>query len=155
MSHQSSGPAKQEVYADLLDGLLDAREDPVTARFDAELDAAVRDGSVPASTARRLRFWQRASLHALADHTRMVLPTVLGTLDAARTEAEQVADELTATLGAEPAAEPHKDLDGDTPGATSSPQSPGPSTLEQRHHRLIVADLVATAPHVPPNDTTN
>lgn len=155
MTHESSGPARQEAYASLLDSLLDAREDPVTARFDAELDAAVRSGVLPAGTARRLRFWQRASLHALADHTRMVLPTVLGALDAARDDTAHVLAGLTETLGDEPSPTPDQNGADDTPEAASSPQRPGPSTLEQRHHRLIVADLVATVPHVKPNNPTN
>src|SRR5512145_608011 len=75
------------VYADLVGGLLDARDDPATARFDHELALAVEAGQVTAATARRLRFWQRASLRLLADHTRSVLPTALGALEASRREA--------------------------------------------------------------------
>ena len=69
---------QHQVYADLVGGLLDAREDPAAVRFDAELAAAVTRGEVSPETAKRLRAWQRASVRGVADHVRAVLPTVAG-----------------------------------------------------------------------------
>lgn len=88
----------ERVYADLVGGLLDSRDDPATERFDAELARAVDRGELDPDLARRLKFWQRSSLRALTDHTRTVLPTVLGVLAAARRDAHRDADELGATL---------------------------------------------------------
>ena len=53
--------ARQRRYADLVGGLLDARIDPATARFDAELATALAAGTLSRGGRDRLRFWQRAS----------------------------------------------------------------------------------------------
>ena len=76
-------------YADLVGGLLDARTDPATERFDAELEVFVTNGTVTPAAARTLRFWQRASLRSLVDHARAVLPPALAALEAARAESSQ------------------------------------------------------------------
>lgn len=159
-------------YSDLVGGLLDARDDPATARFDAELAQAVDRGDVSADTARRLKFWQRASLRALTDHTRAVLPTALGALEASRREARQNATTDAELLDqeVEPAAEPDPGSDPadaehepeappetpaappaevdlrDTPGAASTAPAPGPSSLGGRAHRMIIAGLVPALP---------
>lgn len=166
MRRDSGDPAHRKVYADLVDGLLDARDDPATARFDAELDAAVANGAMTSATARRLRFWQRASLRALADHTRAVLPTALGALDASRREARATVDELAATLGPAEPAEPAAPAEGvrptaprpqtspplgDTPEPASAAGAPPPPTLEPGRNRLFVADLVTAVPKSDPS----
>ncbi|HEU4912978.1 MAG TPA: hypothetical protein VFV76_13875 [Actinomycetes bacterium] len=107
----------ERVYADLVGGLLDSRDDPATERFDAELARAVDRGELDPDLARRLRFWQRSSLRALTDHTRTVLPTVLGVLAAARRDAHRDADELGATLAE---AQP----ESAAPTAASEPAAP-------------------------------
>ena len=91
-------PAR-DVWSDLVGGLLDARTDPATARFDAELAAGLADGSLTEDAAHRLRFWQRASIRSLADHARTVLPVALGALEAARHEAERDVAEAADVLG--------------------------------------------------------
>ena len=101
-------PAR-DVWSDLVGGLLDARVDPATARFDAELSAGLADGSLTEDAAHRLRFWQRASVRALADHARTVLPVALGALEAARHEAERDATEAADVLG-EPVPTPVPEL---------------------------------------------
>lgn len=133
-------------YADLVSGLLGARSDAATGRFDTELDEAVAHGEVSAATARRLRFWQRASLRALADHTRHVLPTALAALEDSRRDAEARVSELLGALreqqdletAVEAAANP------DTPGPASTVTLPRPISLEQPRSRLLVAGLVTT-----------
>lgn len=156
------------IYADLVSGLLDARSDPATARFDDELNAAVEAGAVTAETARRLRFWQRASLRLLADHTRAVLPAALGALDASREEAEAYVEQLLHVVRDEAPVEqeaPHEaDRERsaepppppgppppvrrrDTPEPASTAGPPAPSSLEERR-RLIVAELVSAAPDI-------
>ncbi len=177
----------RDVWYDLVGGLLDARDDPATARFDAELAAGLAAGTLTEEAAHRLRFWQRASVRSLADHARTVVPVALGALAAARHDAERYADQAAAALSeVEPAQEPEEPVDhGDgeseapeqaagppdpwhpsdpapgteaEPPATlvdlaaleaarraSAPEPSGPSTLEGRPPRLLVAGLT-TAP---------
>lgn len=182
MSADQTATGRRQVFADLVAGLLDARDDPASDRFDAELEAALTNGTITAETAHRLRFWQRASVRTLADHTRTVLPAALGALEAARREARQDVADMASTLGPDPQTrdrprsapteaesdpEPKPETDaeadfeadtrarpgapqpppgptgwGDTPGGASSTPAVGPSSLEQRRNRLIVADLV-------------
>lgn len=159
----------ERVYADLVSGLLGARTDPATERFDVELDAAVERGDVGAEVARRLRFWQRASLRALTDHTRSVLPTALGALDASRRDAEAYVDELLDALHEarpddapddlepdpvtsnddveHPAATPTEDPETpDTPDPASTVSVPRTISLEGPRPRLLVVGLVTTDP---------
>lgn len=119
--------AGRDVWADLVGGLLDARSDPATARFDAELTAGLADGSLTEAAAHRLRFWQRASVRLLADHARTVLPVAVGALDAARLEAERYADEAADVLGDadEAAPEPSEaPADAWVPPAAEAPSEP-------------------------------
>jgi hypothetical protein len=85
----SSASARGVAYSDLVGGLLDARVDAATQRFDAELIAAVEAGAVTTEAARRLRFWQRASVRGVVDHARTVLPPALEALDSARDESKR------------------------------------------------------------------
>lgn len=141
MGREPGDLAERRVYADLVDGLLDARDDPASARFDAELDAAVAAGEISAATARRLRFWQRASVRALADHTRAVLPTCLSALEASRREVAERTAQLAETLG--PRDTPTPSAPASAPAATRAP------TLDSGQARLIVADLVTAPPAHP------
>ena len=173
--------AQHQVYADLVGGLLDAREDPAVVRFDAELAAAVTRGEVSPETAKRLRAWHRASVRGVADHVRAVLPTVLAALESAQADARaQVADLADALADAgttgdpagdvprSPGAGPASDLTparvipaqaasartgapGDTPEPTSSPPHGGPSSLGAATSRLMVADLVPSRSPVVPD----
>jgi hypothetical protein len=159
----------RDVWSDLVGGLLDARTDPATARFDADLAAAVAAGSVTEESAHRLRFWQRASVRALADHARTVLPVALGALAAAGREAETYAEEAATALRAaepappvpqepqqppEPSQEPQQPPERaqnppapdvvtlpDAARRASTPQPSRPRTLEEPRARLLVADL--------------
>jgi hypothetical protein len=154
----------RDVWTDLVGGLIDARADPATARFDAELADAVAAGALPEETATRLRFWQRASLRAVADHARTVLPVALGALDAARREAEEDAEVAAATLEAATAvraaaAEPAEDTvvpvrpeEVDLLRRASTPGPARPSTLEGDRPRQLVAGLVSAIEH--PTRTT-
>lgn len=118
----------ERVYADLVGGLLDSRDDPATERFDAELARAVDRGELDPDLARRLRFWQRASLRALTDHTRTVLPTVLGVLAAARRDAHRDADELGATLAE---AQPESAAPIAAPEPAAPPAEPKPAAQSE------------------------
>lgn len=132
--------ARQVAYADLVGGLLDARLDPATERFDAELTAAIAAGTVTAEAARTLRYWQRAGIRGLVDHARHVLPPALVALEAAReTSTETVAAEqqswAEATAG--------------TPSAATEPEptpaaAPSINLTDRRHSRLIVAGLMSS-----------
>jgi hypothetical protein len=81
--------ARHVAYADLVGGLLDARVDPATEHFDAELSAALAAGTVTPEAARTLRFWQRASVRGLVEHARAVLPPALSALEAAQMESKE------------------------------------------------------------------
>jgi hypothetical protein len=133
----SVGP-RRDVWADVVGGLIDARSDPATARFDAELATAEASGAVSAEAAHRLRFWQRASVRALADHARTVLPIALGALDAARRDAVEHADQGDAAL-AEPRPAPDEPVqqltpatDDTTEGAANDWSAPATVTLDLR-----------------------
>lgn len=126
----------EQVYAELVSGLLDARADPATERFDSELDAAVSRGEVTADTAYQLRLWQRASLRGVVDHTRSVLPAALIALETSRRDAE--AAMVT--------------VDSSVTGAGTggeSPAQPPSIDLDPPRRRMLVAGLVSTAPPTP------
>ena len=117
----------RDVWYDLVGGLLDARDDPATARFDAELAAGLAAGTLTEDAAHRLRFWQRASVRSFADHARTVVPVALGALAAARREAQRYADEAATALGeaerAGPAEQP-ADQGQDAPEQPEQPAGP-------------------------------
>jgi hypothetical protein len=154
----------RDVWTDLVGGLIDARADPATARFDAELADAVTAGALSEETAGRLKFWQRASVRAVADHARTVLPVALGALDAARREAEEDVEVAAATLEAATvaraaAADPAEDTvvpvqpdEVDLLRRASTREHVRPSTLDEDHPRQLVAGLVSALEH--PSRTT-
>ena len=149
----------RDVWTDLVGGLIDARADPATARFDAELADAVAAGALPEETATRLRFWQRASVRAVADHARTVLPVALGALEAARREAHEDAEVAAATLEAATAARaaaagsaedtgvPVRPDEVDLLRRASTPEPARPRTLEGDRPRQLVAGLVTALEH--------
>jgi hypothetical protein len=98
MSADERGPDRLDVWSDLVSGLLDARDDPATLRFDEELAAAVEAGEVTPHAAHRLRYWQRACLRALSDHVLTVFPASLGALAEAREDAGRYADQAARML---------------------------------------------------------
>jgi hypothetical protein len=91
-------PDRQDAWSDLVSGLLDARDDPMTIRFDEELAAAVESGEVTPQAAHRLRYWQRACLRAFSDHVLTVLPASFGALAEAREDAGRYADQAAQML---------------------------------------------------------
>ncbi len=150
--------ARHVAYADLVGGLLDARVDPATEHFDAELSAALAAGTVTAEAARTLRFWQRASVRGLVEHARSVLPPALSALEAAQEESkETVAAEqrswTAATAGtardlADQAdqvdpTDPGDETDATPPVVTPSVQS-SINLTDHRRSRLIVAGLMSS-----------
>ncbi len=124
----------EAAYADLVAGLLDARDDLAGTRFDVALQDAVASGEVSADTARALRFWQRAALRELADHVATVLPATLAALDRARAEAAArlAADETLITGGSAPISDTEREA-----ANTLSERSP----IVDDRRRLIVAAL--------------
>lgn len=154
--------ARESAYAELVAGLVDARDDVATQRFDAELAAAAADGRVDPATARTLRWWQRASVRAVSDHTRNALPPVLAALDRAHDIAvEDVADAQRALddamMAAFPAVTPAADTEaiaaaaapapGGADGPTTAPEAPVDlTTPEVTSRRLLVAGLTPLPP---------
>lgn len=145
----STGGARGSAYADLVSGLLDARDDPATERFDAELKAAVEAGDVSAEAARSLRFWQRAAMRSLVDHARTVLPAALCALDSARADsAESAAAAEETWRGGRAGGDAAPPVTKTTTPARESPstgRTEAPSSLEERRNRLIVAGLTTVA----------
>ena len=132
--------ARQVAYADLVGGLLDARLDPATERFDAELSAAIAAGTVTAEAARTLRFWQRAGIRSLVEHARHVLPPALAALEAAREESNE-------TVAAEQ--QSWAEATASTPSAATAPAAapsaaPSINLTDRRPSRLIVAGLMSS-----------
>lgn len=133
MSHLA---VQRAAYAEIVTALADARPDPATERFDAELDAAVASGELDEQLARTLRWRQRESIRAIRDHLAEVLPTVLETLNSSTdTSAKTSADASVDTIASS---------DGDA--RTVNPASPRISHPErgaQPQRRVLVASLVA------------
>jgi hypothetical protein len=146
--------SREAALSDLVGGLLDARSDPATERFDAELAAAEEDGRVDPQTAKVLRWWQREALRALVEHSRTVLPPTLLALEQAAAGADREA-EASAASWARAVAD-----DSDDPGpgtrragtrehdadavASSEPAEPPlnpPADLSEHRRRLLVAGL--------------
>ena len=84
---------RSSAYAELVSGLLEARHDAASGRFDAEVAAAEADGRIDERTARVLRWWQRESVRAVVEHARSVIPPALGALDEADEEASRQNDD--------------------------------------------------------------
>lgn len=84
---------RSSAYAELVSGLLEARHDAASARFDAEIAAAEADGRIDERTARVLRWWQRESVRAVVEHARSVIPPALGAIDEADKEAARQNDD--------------------------------------------------------------
>jgi hypothetical protein len=109
--------------AALVAALLGVRTDHASARFDAEIDAALAANALDVQTARALRFWQRASVQAVEDYTAGVLPVALAAgADADREGADDVVEASAAwqeaqTAQAAPAAQSAPILDDSTPAA--------------------------------------
>jgi hypothetical protein len=94
--HRPTMPSRDR-YSAVVAALLDVRIDHPTQRFDAELDAALADGRIDASTARALRWWQRMSVRAAESYASTVVPAVLIARDEADEQATSDADEIAAS----------------------------------------------------------
>ena len=88
-----SGAVAPDRYTAVVAALLDVRVDHSSARFDAELQTALAEGRIDATTARALRWWQRASVQTLSTYSATVLPAVLAARDAAD---QQASDDIGA-----------------------------------------------------------
>jgi hypothetical protein len=100
------GQTDQDRVAALVASLLGVRTDHASARFDAEIEAALTANRLDVQTARALRFWQRASVRAVEDYAGAVLPTVLPALAAAHNANQQGADDTVDAATAWDAAQP-------------------------------------------------
>jgi hypothetical protein len=166
-------PPGSALLAALVGPLLDARSQPAAAEFDRLISAAVASGGIDQALARQLRFWQRASVHELADHVRTVLPAVLPvamtavTASAAEADASAVAAEAAwqtkdtkhgkrpavAPTGPDRGAEAQPDVvvsaaDGiaiDTAPAGDDTQTAAADSNTHLRRRMFVAGLTSTA----------
>jgi hypothetical protein len=89
---------RSTAYAELVSGLLEARHDSASARFDVEVAAAEADGRIDERTARVLRWWQRESVRAVVEHARSVIPPALGAIDEADEQATRQNDDAAQAL---------------------------------------------------------
>ena len=132
--------SREAALSDLVAGLLDARLDPATERFDAELAAAEEDGRVDPQTAKVLRWWQREAQRALVEHARVVLPATLLALEQAASGADREVEAAAASWARATADEP--DDSGSTPptgprrrsqptSTTTQGAEPGPASYEE------------------------
>jgi len=129
--------------------VVDARPDPTTEHFDAELAAAVADGRCDAATARTLRWWQRESVRGVHAYLADALPPILEALDkAAGGMAAAVGESVEAwatardTTAQEPVTAPS--------GASRPVASPSARDRLADRRRELVAGLVGTEPPLPP-----
>ncbi len=128
-------------YTDLVAGVLAVRTDHASARFDLELARAEAAGTIDADTARTLRWWQRESVRAVADHVTRVLPEVLGEVADADAEAADQVDAsadawatATALAGLGPAGAPRSGEPTAGPEASVTPltTTAGPGAGSQK-----------------------
>lgn len=128
--------SREKALGEVVAGLLDARHDPATARFDEELAKAEAEGRIDPRTATALRWWQRQSLRALVEHARSTVPAAVAALERAREAAELGAAE---SAGAWARAEAPID-----PAGAGEP-APAPQTIDlETRRRLFVAGLPRT-----------
>lgn len=73
----------------LVAALVATRTDHATARFDEVLAEAEAAGLVDGPTARTLRWWQRESVRAVAEHVTEVLPATIARMAASDAEARE------------------------------------------------------------------
>ena len=144
----SGGPVnsydvREAAYAELVVGLIDARDRAAEERFDAELDAAEVAGRVDSETARTLRWWQRESLRAVVSQAEMVVPPTLAALEAA-------AHELRERTHAQPTnADSHEDSyeldlrDGELPDDEQDEDDYDDEAPQPRHAMPPPTDLTA------------
>jgi len=92
--------------AALVAALLGVRTDHASARFDAEVEAALAANRIDVKTARALRFWQRASVQAVEEYIGTALPGALAARDSADSQGSTDAAEAAAAWEQAQAAQP-------------------------------------------------
>jgi hypothetical protein len=144
----ASRRSREAALADLVAGLLDARTDPATERFDAELVAAEDAGRIDPQTAKVLRWWQREAQRSLVDHARIVLPPTLLALEQAASGADREVDAAAASWARAVA----DDSDPATPATTPSAAAAPPAAADPRATPEPVPDDTPEEPLPPPAD---
>jgi hypothetical protein len=91
-----AGPAIDR-YTALVAALLGVRTDYASARFDAEVAAAIAANRLDVGAARTLRWWQRESVREVEGYAGRVLPAALATRSDAETTAALDSDESGAS----------------------------------------------------------
>jgi hypothetical protein len=158
----TSRQSREAAFSDLVGGLLDARTDPATDRFDAELSAAEDDGRIDPQTAKVLRWWQREAQRAMVEHAQAVLPTTLLALEQAASGADRevrasaaswaraVADEPSQVPPVSQRPDPPAAGSHDRPAAARRPDEEPltpPADLSEHRRRLLVAGLTRVRQH--------
>jgi hypothetical protein len=144
MTNQS--PVERAAYANIVAAVADARPDPATERFDAEIASAVADGRIDQQFARTLRWWQRESVRGVRDHLVEVLPPLLESLDASalrplrHSDAPERSDPADKNFAATAKSAPGHSGPRTVSTAVSAQRSPQHT---QHRRRVLVASLVA------------
>jgi hypothetical protein len=150
--------ARGGAYAELVVGLIDARERGAEERFDTELSAAEAAGRIDPLTARTLRWWQRESVRAVVAHAEHVLPSTLHALESSAAELrERTQAQRTPTVQPQPATVA-MELDEDffDEGAADDDlvdDEPTDTDTEQPQHQVLLAPLAAASGDIPPPPT--
>jgi hypothetical protein len=129
----AADPAALDRYTALVAALLGVRTDYASARFDAEVTAALAANRLDVATARTLRWWQRASVREVEGYTGSVLPVVLATRTHADTAAAIETDESAASWQR----------------AQTITPAPAPSTVAGPAADTVVVPEAAAAPAAP------
>jgi hypothetical protein len=126
-----AGGTSLERYHALVAALLGVRTDYASARFDAEVTAALAENRLDVATARTLRWWQRAAVREVEAYAGSVLPAALATRKDADTIAAIDSDESAASWQQAQAMGPN--LAPATPAAEAEPEAePEPVSLPAR-----------------------
>ena len=130
----SKGRSTERVAA-LVAALLGVRTDHVSARFDAEVEAALVANRVDVQTARALRFWQRASVQAAEEYIGAAVAGALAAHDEADRQALIDATEAAAAWQQATEADATRETEAAEPSQPLQP--PQPSQPTQLTRRLI------------------
>ena len=148
--------SREAALADLVAGLLDARMDPATERFDAELAAAEDDGRIDPQTARVLRWWQREAQRAPSSSTLASCSrATLLALEQAAPGADREAEASAASWARATADEQPDDDGGTPPRGSAEPAIDEPDRLGSvPSSRLRHVDEDAESPDADTDDQT-
>jgi hypothetical protein len=121
-AHDALRPVASQRLAALVGALLGVRTDHASARFDAEIAAALTAHRVDEQTARALRFWQRASVEAVEEYIGTVLPVAFTARDDADRQGSVDTAEAAAAWQAAQSTQPTHTTQPTEPARSAEPR---------------------------------